>query len=137
MPRNSSGVYTLPAGNPVVTQTVIRAPWANTTMPDIAQALSDSMTRNGSGTATGSFNMGGFKHLNVGLATNYNEYARADQVQDGSLLRCINEAHVADAYTADLPFGLVSFKNGQMIVLKFPATNVGTTPTLNISNTAT
>jgi len=35
MPRNSSGVYTLPAGNPVVTDTVIDVDWANPTMEDV------------------------------------------------------------------------------------------------------
>ncbi len=34
-----TGVYTLPAGNPVVTQTVIQSSWANTTLSDIATAL--------------------------------------------------------------------------------------------------
>lgn len=49
MPRNSSGDYTLPAGNPVVTLTTIQSTWANTTLEDLADAMTDSLSRNGDG----------------------------------------------------------------------------------------
>jgi hypothetical protein len=49
MSRNSSGTYTLPAGNPVVTGTTITSTWGNTTMSDIANALTDSLSRSGQG----------------------------------------------------------------------------------------
>jgi len=49
MPRNSSGVYSLPAGNPVVSGTVITSTWANTTMPDIGSELTNSLDRSGRG----------------------------------------------------------------------------------------
>jgi microcystin-dependent protein len=49
MPRNSSGNYTLPVGNPVQPDTVIETSWANPTMADIASALSDSLDRYGRG----------------------------------------------------------------------------------------
>jgi hypothetical protein len=49
MPRNSSGAYSLVAGNPVITGTVIQSDWANTTMPDIGNELSDSLSRSGKG----------------------------------------------------------------------------------------
>ena len=48
MPRDSSGNYTLPAGNPVITGTIIEAPWANSTMDDIAVQLNNVLTRDGS-----------------------------------------------------------------------------------------
>jgi hypothetical protein len=44
MPRDGSGNYALPAGNPVVTATTISSSWANTTLSDIAQALTDSVS---------------------------------------------------------------------------------------------
>lgn len=49
MPRNSSGAYVLPAGNPVVPDTLIETSWANPTMSDIAGALTDSLDRYGRG----------------------------------------------------------------------------------------
>lgn len=47
MPRNGSGFYTLPAGNPVVDATVIESTWANPTMSDIAVQLNGVITRDG------------------------------------------------------------------------------------------
>lgn len=49
MPRNSSGTYTLPAGNPVAPNTIIETAWANPTMSDIGAALTDSLDRFGRG----------------------------------------------------------------------------------------
>jgi hypothetical protein len=135
MPRNGSGLYILPAGNPVVTQTVIRSSWANPTMADVALALTNSISKDGQTTPVHDLPMGGFRHTGVGLAVTLTQYARVDQVQDGSIIRCISEAG-GDAYTGLLPFGQTVFKNGQMIGYKFPATNTTLTPTLNINASA-
>lgn len=48
MPRDVSGTYTLPAGNPVVTGTTISTTWANNTLSDIATALTNSLSIDGS-----------------------------------------------------------------------------------------
>jgi hypothetical protein len=48
MSRNSSGTYTLPLP-PVVTGEVIEAAWANTSLDDLAQAMTDSLDRFGRG----------------------------------------------------------------------------------------
>ena len=49
MPRDANGNYTLPAGNPVVSGSIITSAWANTTMSDVANALTDSLDRYGRG----------------------------------------------------------------------------------------
>ncbi len=49
MPRDSNGVYTLPAGNPVVSGEDITSTWANSTLTDIASALTGSLSRTGQG----------------------------------------------------------------------------------------
>jgi hypothetical protein len=49
MPRNASGTYTLPSGNPVVAGTTIEATWANTTLNDVANELTNSLSRTGAG----------------------------------------------------------------------------------------
>jgi hypothetical protein len=49
MPRNSTGTYQLPAGNPVVANTLIETAWANPTMADIGSGLTDSLDRQGRG----------------------------------------------------------------------------------------
>lgn len=53
MPRDSGGTYTLPAGNPVVTLTVISSTWANTTLSDLSTAMTNSLDRGGAGGMTG------------------------------------------------------------------------------------
>jgi hypothetical protein len=58
MSRNGSGTYTLPAGNPVVTGTSIASTWANTTLSDIATALTGSVAADGQTTMTGNLLMG-------------------------------------------------------------------------------
>jgi hypothetical protein len=50
MPRASNGTYTLyTPGNPVQSLTTISSAWANNTLDDIAQALTDSLSRSGNG----------------------------------------------------------------------------------------
>lgn len=49
MPRNASGTYSLPSGNPVVAGTTIEASWANTTLSDVANELTNSLSRTGAG----------------------------------------------------------------------------------------
>ncbi len=49
MPRDDSGNYSLPSGSEAVTGTTIQASTHNTPLADIAQALTGSLARNGSG----------------------------------------------------------------------------------------
>lgn len=55
MPRNSSGIYTLPAGNPVTAGTTIDATWANSTLSDLANEITNSLDRYGNGGMLASF----------------------------------------------------------------------------------
>lgn len=71
MPRNASGIYTLPGGNPVTPGDVIEAAWANTTLEDVADALTNSLSRTGAGgmlapfrIADGSVSAPGLSYLN-------------------------------------------------------------------------
>jgi len=58
MPRNGSGVYSLPsATNPVVTATTITSTWANSTLTDVGDALTGSLARDGSGGMTGALRL--------------------------------------------------------------------------------
>jgi hypothetical protein len=69
MSRNGSGTYTLPAGNPVVSQTVISSSWANNTMNDLAAAMTDSVAADGQTPMTGSLNLNSNKIVNLANAT--------------------------------------------------------------------
>jgi len=65
MPRNGQGIYTLPVGNPVITGTTITSTWGNTTMQDIANALTGSVASDGQTTMSGPLNMGSNRINNV------------------------------------------------------------------------
>jgi Chaperone of endosialidase len=52
MPRNGSGTFTLVTGNPVVSGTIIESTWANNTLADIADSITNSLARNGEGGMT-------------------------------------------------------------------------------------
>jgi hypothetical protein len=67
MSRNGSGTYSLPAGNPVVTGTTIASTWANSTLSDIANALTGSVAADGQTTMSGNLNMGNNQITNVVL----------------------------------------------------------------------
>ena len=69
MSRNGSGVYTLPAGNPVVTGTTITSSWANTTMQNIADGLTQSVSADGQTPMSGALNMATNNITNVGTLT--------------------------------------------------------------------
>jgi hypothetical protein len=69
MSRNGSGVYTLPAGNPVVSGTVIASSWANNTMNDLASAITDSVAADGQTPMTGSLNLNNNKIVNLATGT--------------------------------------------------------------------
>lgn len=50
MARNSQGVYTLPAGNPVIADTTIESDnWANPTLEDVGSEITDSLSRDAKG----------------------------------------------------------------------------------------
>ena len=66
MSRNGSGTFNLTAGNPVVTGTTISSTWANTTLSDIANGLTQSVAADGQTPITGNLQMGGHDLQNVG-----------------------------------------------------------------------
>lgn len=57
MPRDANGNYTLPPGNPVVSGTPISSAVQNSTMSDVATALTDSLSRSGLGGMSGPFKL--------------------------------------------------------------------------------
>jgi hypothetical protein len=83
MSRNGSGVYSLPAGNPVVTQTTISSSWANNTMTDLAAALTDSVAADGQTPMTGNLDLNTHKAVNLvagsvaGDAVEYTQFTAA------------------------------------------------------------
>ena len=117
MSRNGSGTYNLPAGNPVVTGTTITTSWANTTLSDIASALTGSVSADGQTPMTGSLNLANNKILNVTDPTTAQDAATKAYVDAAdtanlalSLLKASNLSDVASATTSRT--NLVAAKSG-------------------------
>ena len=76
MARNGAGTYNLPAGQPVVTGTVISSTTFNTLTSDIATALTASIANDGQTVPVANLPMGGFKLTGLGDATVANDAIR-------------------------------------------------------------
>jgi len=103
MSRNGSGVFTLVAGNPVVTGTTIASTWANNTLSDIASALTDSVAADGQTAMSGNLNLNSNKIVNLAtptLSTDAVTKAYVDTADALSLLKASNLSDVANATTA-------------------------------------
>ena len=131
MARNGSGVYSLPAGNPVVTGTTISSTWANTTLNDIANNITTSIASDGQTVPTANLPMGTYAHTNVGNASVRTMYASAAQVQDGSLTY-LGSVSGTDTITASAAVGMTSYTVGQVFTFVAAGANTGAT-TININ----
>ena len=132
MARNGSGTYNLPAGNPVVTGTTVSSSTHNTTMSDIATALTGSIAKDGQTAATADLPMGGNKHTGVGDTTARTDYAKASQVQDGTFT-FLTSPSGADDVTATGPLSLAAYAAGQEFRFIAAGANTGAM-TLNINS---
>lgn len=131
MPRNGSGSYGLPAGNPVVPSTVISSTWANTTLSDIGTALTQSIANDGQTTPVANLPMATFRHTNVGNAVARNDYAAAGQVQDSSL-QWLTSVAGTNTITASITPSPTAYTAGQTFRFVSAGANTGAT-TLNIN----
>lgn len=81
MPRNGSGIYSLPSGNPVVPATTISSNgWANPTLADLSSAITDSICTDGQTLPTANLPMGNFKHTGASDGTADGDYSTVRQL---------------------------------------------------------
>lgn len=107
MPR-SSGTYTLPAGNPVTTGTTITSTWANTTLSDIATALTGSVATDGSSPMTGALQMSNNKITGVADGTASTDVATVNQISNPT---------ITGGTIDGAPIGAANPKNGAFLAL--------------------
>lgn len=108
MSRNGSGTYSLPAGNPVVTNTTISSTWANTTLSDIANALTGSLAADGQTTATGNLQMGNNKIVNLADGTSATDAATVGQLS-GMIRQTVQATFNTQSTTTSASFVNTSF----------------------------
>ena len=82
MSRNGSGTYSLPAGNPVVPATTITTSWANSTLTDIATALTGSVAADGQTPMSGNLVMGNNKITGLAVGVNPTDAVNFSQITD-------------------------------------------------------
>ena len=130
----AAGVYTLPAGNPVVTATTISSSWANSTLSDIATALSTCVLKDGTQTLTANIPMGGFKLTGLAVGSAAADSVRMDQLQNQTTSYLTGTAGT-NTITASGSPTVTALTAGQRFVLIPANTNTGAT-TLQINSTA-
>lgn len=86
MSRNGSGTYVLPAGNPVVTGTVITSTWANTTMSDVATALTGSIAADGQTVVTGNLQLGNNRITGMADGIDIHDAATVGQLVNANII---------------------------------------------------
>ena len=132
MARNGSGTYSLPAGNPVVTGTTISSTTHNTTMSDIATAITQSIASDGQTTPSANLPMGNYKHTGVANATARDQYAAAGQVQDGALMG-LTSVSGTDTITASATPAITAYATHQ--TFRFISSGANTGPvTIDINS---
>jgi hypothetical protein len=125
MPRNGTGTYSLPAGNPVSAGTVISETWANTTLVDLATAVTQSLAADGQTVLTADLGMSNNKLTALADGTAVTHAATLGQVQKNAACVLSSVAGGTLAYTATLPYSTTALSTGQKVVFVPNATNTG------------
>lgn len=132
MPRNGSGSYALPAGNPVVTGTTIDSTVQNNTTSDIATALTNSLAKDGQTTPTANLPMGGFKLTGLASGSARTDSASLANLQDGTGIYVSTVGGTADVITLTPSPAITAYAAGQ--AFSFIASGANTTNvTVNVS----
>ena len=131
MARNGSGTYSLPLADVASGQTIL-ASWANTTLSDIATALTASIAKDGQTVPTATLPMGNFRHTGVGAATAVTDYAQARQVIDGDLIE-LTSVSGTNTVTATGPLSMSAYATGKNFTMKAAGANTDAV-TLNINS---
>lgn len=129
MPRNGSGTYNR-AVSDYVFDTVISETTVNTEMDDLADALSDSLAKDGQTTPTANLPMGTYRHTGVGNASARDQYLTVDQYQDGET-NWVDGSGTADAITAAYSPAITALVDGMFLGVRATAANATTTPTFS------
>jgi hypothetical protein len=93
--RSSTGSYTLPAGNPVVSGTAISSTVHNATMADIATEITNSLDRTGRGDMTGALQLYAGSVSAPGLTFSGNTASGLYKAASNDLRMAINGAQVS------------------------------------------
>ena len=132
MARNGSGTYNLHSSQPVTTGTAISSSDHNSTLTDIATALTDSVARNGEAPFTSDMPAGGNKITGLGAATARTDAASLANFQDQTGVYSATVGGTADVITITPSPAITAYVAGNRF--SFIASGANTTNvTLNVS----
>jgi hypothetical protein len=135
MSRDGSGNYSLPAGQPVVSGSVISASTFNALTSDIATELTDSLSRSGKGAASANLSMGSNRLTSLANGTARTDAANLGQVQDNAAAWLTSIVGTANAIQASATPAIPAYAAGQVFNFVPASTNTGAT-TLQINGIA-
>jgi hypothetical protein len=119
---NGTGTFLInTAGQPVVTNTVISATTFNLLTADLANGLTNAITKDGQTTVTANIPMSNFKITGLGAATSANDAVRLEQLTSGAT----NVSFGNLAYTGTLTGGTGVINIGSGQIYKDASGNVG------------
>lgn len=131
MSRDGSGTYSLPA-TMATPSAVASSTTVNTVMNDVAQALTDSVNKDGTKAFAANQSMGGFRITSLGAATLLTDAAQLSQVQKGNVQQATTVAGTADAITLAFTPTITSYTTGMRIRWTSGGANTVTAPTVNV-----
>lgn len=133
MPRNGSGSYAPPTGNPVVDGTTIDPSVHNTTINDIGAEITNSVPRDGQAAMTGALDMGNQRIKNVANGTLRTDALSLGQAQDGGFQYVATVAGTANAITLTPSPAIAAYTAGQGFSFKTGASANTSSVTVAIS----
>lgn len=139
MARNGSGTYQLPAGNPVVTGTPISSTVQNTTMTDVANALTTSICTDGQTPMAANLPMAGFRLTGLGSMVSPGDSARYEDVVGAGQIQtftAFTTAGAAPAFTLTPNPAIANYLAGQRFNVTFNAQGTAGSNTIAISSLA-
>lgn len=130
MARNGSGTMALLA-TMAPANTVSNSATVNSIMEDIADAITDSINKDGTKAFEANQSMGGFKLTSVGAGTATGDAANAGQVQSGILNSASAVGGTADAITITMSPATAAWTNKETFTWVSGGANTITNPTIN------
>jgi hypothetical protein len=139
MARNGSGTYVLPSGNPVVTGTTITTNWANTTLSDVATALTGSVASDGQTPMTGALQMNNNKVTGLANGTANTDAATVGQISTPNITGgSIDGTPIGNVSPSTARFTTLDVSSGATLAgtCTAPTVTPGTDNTTKIATTA-
>lgn len=130
MSRDGSGTYSLPEAA-FVFDTVISETEMNSNLSDIANALTQSLSKDGQTDPTANLPMATNKHTGVGTGTALTDYSDVKSVQNSTYTRAGTAGGTADALTLSPSPAITAYVTGQ----RFTAI-IGASPTTGAATLA-